>query len=236
MSKGKLIVICGTDGSGKGTQFRLLIDRLLQDGIDIRMTDFPQYGKKSAGMVEEYLNGKYGSADDVGPYRASVFYACDRYDASHEMKRWIDEGKLIVSNRYVSANKGHQTGKIRDLAEREKYLDWLNNLEYNMFGIPKEDLNIMLYVPPEIGQKLVDKKQKGSHAGGQKRDIHEADINHLKNASDAYLYVAKKERWEIIDCTKNGELMTIKEIHEIIYELIRKKFPEFFVQKKLGEL
>ena len=158
--KGKLIVICGTDGSGKGTQVELLYERLKKEGYPVKITDFPQYGNKSAGMVEEYLNGKFGSAEEVGPYRGSIFYACDRYAASFDMKKWLDKGGIIISNRYVSANKGHQMSKIKDVKERIKYLDWLDNLEYEIFGIPKEDMNFLLYVPPEVGQMLVDKKGK----------------------------------------------------------------------------
>ncbi|MBU4493296.1 MAG: thymidylate kinase, partial [Nanoarchaeota archaeon] len=106
--KGKFIVIAGTDGSGKATQIKILVKRLKDKGYEVEIADFPQYGKKSAALVEEYLNGKFGLAEEVGPYRASIFYACDRYAASFKIKEWLDEGKIVVSNRYVSANVGHQ--------------------------------------------------------------------------------------------------------------------------------
>lgn len=217
--KGKFVVICGTDGSGKGTQANLLHKRMQEEKIPVRMTDFPRYGKPSAAMVEEYLNGRLGSAKDVSPYQASVFYAVDRYAASIDMHKWLANGENIISNRYVSANKGHQMGKIKDPEERNKFLNWLNDFEYNLFKIPKEDLNIFLYVPPEVGQKLVDNKDARSYTD-KKRDIHEADLDHLKEAAEAYMYVAKKEGWTIIDCTKNGELMSIDEIHEIVWEKV----------------
>ena len=220
MDEGKLIVICGTDGSGKGTQLKLLNERLIKEGYDVKTTDFPRYENKSAGLVEMYLNGEFGSSDDVGPYRASVFYAVDRYAASFEMKNWLSQGKIILSNRYVSASKGHQTGKIKNKEKRDKFLNWLDVLEYKLFKIPKENMNILLYVPPEIGQKLVDKKAARSYTD-KKRDIHEADLNHLKNAAEAYMYVAKKEGWVIIDCTKDGELMSIGDIHEKVYDEIK---------------
>ena len=117
------IVIDGTDGSGKATQTQLLVEKLKSLGFDVEIADFPQYGQKSAGLVEEYLNGVYGSAQDVGPYRASILYAVDRYAASFKIKKWLEEGKIVVSNRYVSANMGHQAGKIKDYAERDKFLD-----------------------------------------------------------------------------------------------------------------
>jgi len=218
------IVVCGTDGSGKATQVNLLRERLIKEGHDIITTDFPRYGEDSAKMVENYLNGKFGTADEVGPYRGSILYAIDRWAASFQMKKWIKEGKIILSNRYVSANKGHQTAKISDPAERDRFLDWLNNLEYNIFEIPKEDLNVLLYVPPEIGQKLVENKEARSYTG-KKKDIHEADINHLRKAAQAYRYVAEKESWKIIDCTRDGKLLTISEINDKLYDAVKGHLP-----------
>lgn len=223
MKKGKFIVIEGTDGSGKTTQTELLIKRLLQQGKKVETADFPQYDNFSGAFVAKYLRGEYGTAQEVGPYRGSLFYAVDRYDKSFEIRKWLDEGKIIVSNRYVSANMGHQTGKIKGKKAQDAFLDWLNTLEYKIFNIPKPDLTILLYVPPEIGQKLVDSKNARSYTNGKKRDIHEADLEHLKNASKAYLYVAKKYKWVIIDCTKNGELLSREEIHEKVFDVVLKK-------------
>ncbi len=219
--KGKLIVIDGTDGSGKATQSVLLIERLKKEGYEVELADFPRYGKRSAAMVEDYLTGKFGKADEVGPYRASIFYAIDRYAASFELKKCLEEGKMIVSNRYVSSNMGHQAGKIKDEYHREKFLQWLEELEYEIFEIPKPNVNILLYVPPEIGQKLVDKKGHRDYVGGKKRDIHEAEIQHLKNAAEAFQYVAKKYRWIIVNCAPDGKLKSKKEIHEIIWDKIK---------------
>jgi len=226
MKKGKLIVICGTDGSGKGTQTELLVQRLKKEGHDIKKTDFPQYGNKSAFMVEEYLNGKFGSAQEVGPYRASIFYAIDRYYASFQMKKWLDEGKIIISNRYVSANLGHQGGKIKDKEERKKYVEWVLDLEYNIFGIPRPDLNIFLHVPSAVAQKLVDKKGDREYIKDKmkKRDIHEDDINHLKDAEDAYLQVCNSNKnWVRIDCTKDGKLLGIDAISAMIWKIVDKE-------------
>lgn len=219
MLKGKLIVIDGIDGSGKATQTELLVKRLREKGYEVMTTDFPQYGKYSAVFVEKYLNGEFGTADDIGPYRASIFYAIDRYAASKEMYKWLREGKVIVSNRYVSANESHQASKIKDKEERERFLDWLDNLEYNIFKIPRPDMNILLNVPPEIGQQLVDKKGSREYVGGKKRDIHEEDIGHLKRASEIYLELAEKhDNWVRVDCVKEGKLLAKEDIAEKVWE------------------
>jgi len=139
MGEGKFIVLDGTDGCGKATQTKLLVDRLRKEGNSVFMLDFPQYGERSAALVEDYLNGKFGSAEEVGPYRASIFYACDRFAASREARSKIENGEICISNRYVSANMGHQSGKIANLEERDKFLAWLENLEYRIFGIPRPD-------------------------------------------------------------------------------------------------
>jgi len=217
---GKFIVIDGTDGSGKGTQTKILVDRLIKEGRQVEIADFPRYGQKSATMVEEYLNGQYGTAQEVGAYRASIFYACDRYAASFEIKKWLEEDKIVISNRYVSSNMGHQAGKIKDMEEREKFLHWLEDLEYNLFDIPKPDLNVLLYMHPTIGQQLVDKKGHRDYVGGNKRDIHEADLQHLLDAAEAYKYVADKFDWHVIDCTPEQKLRTIEDISEELFEKI----------------
>ncbi len=219
---GRFIVIDGTDGSGKATQTNLLVEELKLNGYKVEMTDFPQYGTKSAGLIEEYLNGKYGQ---VGPHAASIFYAIDRFDASFKITEWLDEGKIIISNRYVTANAGHQGGKILDEVDRIKFFRWLNNLEYNIFGIPKPDLNIILHIPAKMAQKLVDKKSADArkYANGKKRDLHEADIKHLKNAEKVYLEIAGLfPNTKLVECTADGKLLSPAEVHNRVWELVRR--------------
>ncbi|MCK5416509.1 dTMP kinase [Candidatus Parcubacteria bacterium] len=219
MNKGKFIVFDGIDGSGKTTQFEILKKKLVSEGFKVEIADFPQYGTKSAGLVENYLNGNYGEANDVGPYRASIFYACDRYDASFKIKKWISEGKIIISNRYVTANMAHQGGKISNDIEREKYFEWLDNLEYKLFQIPRPDINIILHLDAIIAQKLVDKKGHRDYIGGSKRDIHESDLEHLKNAEKIYLKIASSfPNFKLIRCTENNNIMTKEKIARMIWE------------------
>ncbi|MDP3793993.1 MAG: thymidylate kinase [Candidatus Uhrbacteria bacterium] len=217
------IVIDGTDGSGKGTQTKKLVERLQAEGRPVKLFDFPRYGNPSAYFVEKYLRGEYGNATDVGAYRASLFYALDRYDASFDIRRELDAGTIVISNRYVSASKGHQMGKITDPEQRLSFLRWLNELEYKICGIPKPDMTVLLHVPAEIGYELVAKKDERGYLDGKKRDIHEADPEHLRAAETAYLELPKidrEERWTILECTENGQLLSINEIHERLWKVV----------------
>lgn len=219
--KGKFIVIEGTDGSGKGTQVQILVNRLKEEGKKVEMVDFPRHDNPSGYFVGRYLRGEYGTSDEVGPYRGSLFYALDRYDKSFDIKKWLSEGVIVIANRYVSANMGHQAGKISNLKLRDEFLDWLHNLEYNICDIPKPDQTIFLFVPPEVGQQMVDLKNKREYTNGKNRDIHEADIEHLKKASDAYFYVAEKYKWTTIPCVEDNKMLTREVIHERIYKSIQ---------------
>jgi len=225
--KGKLIVIDGTDGSGKATQTNLLVRKLRQKGYQVRIADFPQYGAKSAGLVEEYLNGEYGPSDKVTPYQASIFYACDRFAASFKIKKWLANGKIVISNRYASSNMAHQGGKIADPKKRKRFLKWLFELEYKIFNIPQPDLNIVLHVEVKIAQKLIDQKKFHSRnrdyiINGEKKDIHEADLKHLKNAEKIYLEIAKSfPRYTLIECVKNNKILAREEIHKLIWQKVK---------------
>ncbi|MBD3208823.1 thymidylate kinase [Candidatus Woesearchaeota archaeon] len=218
------IVIDGTDGAGKATQTDLLESRLKKEGYHVMKADFPRYGEPSAWFVERYLNGDFGPIEENDAYRASEFYAVDRFAASFGMRAFLAQGGVLLSNRYVSANKGHQLGKIKDLAEREKFLTWLDNLEYGIFGVPKEDKNILLYLPPELGQLNVDKKTARDYTD-KKRDLHEDDADHLRDAAAAYLFVAERENWDIVHCAPEGSMLPREDIHEQIYGIIRPLLP-----------
>lgn len=222
IKKGRFIVIDGTDGSGKATQTQMLVETLKTENYPVEMIDFPQYGTKSAGIIEEYLNGKYGQ---VSPQAASIFYAIDRFDASFKIKQWMEQGKIVIANRYVTANAGHQGGKISDHYDRLKFFKWLDNLEYTVFGIPKPDLNIILHVPAETAQALVDKKEAKTrdYANGKKRDLHEADLQHLKNAEKVYLEIAELfPNTKLVECVESGNLLSPNNVHNKVWQLVRR--------------
>lgn len=207
------IVIDWIDGSGKGTQVEILRKHFEGLGKKVKILDYPRYGYASSFMVQKYLNGEYGKT--LSPKLASIFYAVDRYDSMMD-KKYVDfeNYDYIISNRYVSANMIHQTGKIEDDNEAKEFLDWLYDLEYNIFGIPKPDKVIFLNVTPDISQKLVLKKQEREYLkDGKKMDLHEEDINHLQNAWEKAMKVVDMyDDWVKIDCIENWDILPIEEI------------------------
>jgi len=219
---GKFIVIDGTDGSGKTTQLELLKCKLRDEGYDVAVIDFPQYNTKSAGPVEEYLSGKYGQADEVSAYQASIFYAVDRYDASIKIREWLKEGKIVLANRYTSANMGHQGCKINNPLERKVFFNWLYDLEYKIFEIPQPDISIILHVESAIAQELA-KKRAREDWNGKTNDIHENNLEHLKKAEAVYMEIAKTfPGFEIINCTRNNQILSREEINSLLWLSVKK--------------
>lgn len=221
--QGKLIVITGIDGSGKTVQSKLLHERLQKEGYPAVTTDFPRYGKTFfADMITKYLKGEFGSADSVSPYLASLLYAGDRWECREQINTWLREGKIIVSNRYVCDNMAHQGGKIGDPIEKEKFFQWLDRLEHRVFAVPRSNLNILLYVPAEIAYHLIEKKEQRAYLAGERKDIHEEDINHLRYAQQTFLEIAKeKQDWITIDCTENGKLLSEQVIADKVWRVVK---------------
>lgn len=224
MGKSRFIVLEGTDGSGKTVQFIRLLKRLKQKRIDVRTLDFPRYGQPSSYFIEQYLRGHYGSWQEVGAYRASLFYALDRFAASSELKRWLKQGKVVIANRYVASNLGHQGVKIKNKTERKRFFNWVNNLEYNILAIPKPDLNIFLHMPARIAYSLIGHKGKREYLGAKKRDIHEEDISHLKKAEKVFCETAEMfpKDFVTVDCTRQNKLLSIREIEEKVWKIVEK--------------
>ena len=219
MKKWVFIVIDGTDWSWKRTQSNRLVEKYRSEWYEVEKIDFPQYGKPSAWPAEEYLNWKFWSADDVSPYQASILYAVDRFSAANTIRKWLDEWKIVVSDRYVSANMGHQAWKIDDLEERDKFLEWLENLEYWILNLPRPDIQIFLYLDPEVSRKLALNVEKPNM--DKTKDVHENDANHMRKASKAFLYVAEKFKRIKIDCAVGWNMRTRDDIWDELYEKIQ---------------
>jgi dTMP kinase len=217
--RGKLIVIEGTDGSGKATQTALLLQKLKFKGYEVETIDFPRHGESSAKLVDLYLNGFFGKSTEIDPVFVSSFYAIDRLLNKEKIESWLQEGKIVIADRYASSNMGHQGAKIHDDAERENLFKWLNKLEFEEMKISKPDIHIFLHVPTEIAFELIEKKNKRDYIQGETgRDGHEKDILHLKNAELAYLHASKLFDWKIVDCTENCQLLSIEKIHEKVWQ------------------
>jgi dTMP kinase len=219
---GKLFVIDGTDGSGKQTQFNKLKERLEAEGVNIKVVSFPNYDSPSASLVKMYLSGEFGeNAQEVSPYIASTFYAADRYATFQTgYKKFYEEGGIILADRYTTANMVHQAGKITDENEREKFLNWLCDLEFNLYGLPKPTKVFFLNMPIEKTVELMkNRENKFSH--NSQKDIHERNKEHLKESYNAACSVAKKYNWNEIKCVKDDKIRTIEDIHEEIYNVVK---------------
>lgn len=227
MKKGKFLVIEGIDGSGKRTQLKLLIKYCQEHKVKTRSVDFPQYYKTFFGkLVGRYLQGEFGEVNQVSPYLASLTYAGDRWQAKEKMDKALKEGKLLLANRYTSSNMAFMGAKIKTKRERDKFLRWLTRVEWQIYQIPEPDLTIYLSVPPEIGQRLVDKKGKRKYVGNKNsRDIHERNLAYLKKVAEVYLELCQRfDNWVKIDCVdKKENLLSKEEIHQKIVKVLKRK-------------
>ena len=220
---GKLFVIDGTDGSGKQTQFEKLKERLTQEEIDYKTVSFPNYDSPSSSLVKMYLSGEFGQdAKKISPYIASTFYAADRFATFKTgYEEYYNNGGIILADRYTTANMVHQAGKIYDINERKKFLDWLWDFEFNLYGLPVPSKVFFLKMPPEKSLELI-KDRENKFTGDTKKDIHESDEKHLIDSFNAACDVAKDYNWYTIECIQNDKLRTIDDIHEEIFNEVKK--------------
>jgi dTMP kinase len=223
MKKGKLIIIEGTDCSGKKTQTELLIKKLIKDNIKCVHMSFPKYEAPTGKIIGECILGRnseswFKNPTKLNPRVASLYYAADRLDSKEKINKLLSEGTSIVCDRYVESNMGHQAGKLKD-EERKNIINFIINLEYNLLKLPKPEVIIFLHMPYNIGMKL-----KEGRPG--KADAHESDSEHLKNAEKCYLELAKKFNWEKVDCTmpeKMNKLRTKEDISDEIYGIVKRR-------------
>jgi dTMP kinase len=216
MSKGKLIVIDGGDGSGKTEQTRLLVERMRQEGLTVGTLSFPRYETPTGKVVRAYLDGAFGPAATLHAHQASILYAVDRWASFMEGDfDGLARGEHLIANRYVASNMGHQGSKIDSAVDRNVFFKWNDDLEHGFYGIPRPDLNLILHVPAETSVQLIEGR-------GVVADGHE-NLPHLKRAEATYLELARSfPNFRLIECVVEDRLLAIDEIHELVWAEVRK--------------
>jgi len=221
--KGKLIVIEGTDSSGKATQSKKLFEALRRENKNIRKVSYPNYESPSSSLVKMYLGGEFGeNPDDVNGYTASLFFAVDRFASyTKEWKKFYEAGGWIVADRYTTANMVHQASKISEGKERKDFMEWLWDLEFVKLGLPVPDCVVFLDMPPDISGLLM-KDRNNKITGEKEKDIHEKDKSYLKKSYENALEVARDMNWIVVPCAEYGKVRAIEEIHSETLELVKK--------------
>lgn len=224
--KGRLIVIDGTDGSGKATQVSLLEGALKKAGHKVKLVDFPEYYKNFFGkFIGHCLSEQYYNFINVHPKIASVLYAADRFESSGEINSYLEKGYIVLANRYVSANQIHQGGKIKSSKKRAEFISWLDEMEYKVFKIPKPDIVLYLSVPLETSLKMIKERNKTSTRNyvGNKKDVHEVDVDFQKNSRASALWLSKTiPNFIKIDCADKKGILSREIIHEKVLLEVKK--------------
>lgn len=218
---GILIAVDGVDASGKQTHTELLCRALEQRGVKTRLLSFPAYDSPSSGLVRQYLSGAFGKrAEDVNAYAASTFFAADRFATYRtDWKADYDNGTVLIADRYVSSNMIHQAGKLADLNEKTRFLDWVSDLEFCIYGIPKPDLTIFLDMPVRFGRQLMEQREN-KFDGTMQKDIHERDCEYLERSYQNACYVAEKYNWNRIPCVEGERIRSIAQIQADILKAV----------------
>lgn len=210
---GKLIVLEGSDGSGKATQTTRLLERLLNLRVKAMRVSFPNYESESSALIRMYLRGDFGgNAEEVNPYAASTFYAVDRFASFQNWKEFYEDDGIILADRYVGSNMAHQSAKFKRKADREKFFNWIDDFEFKKLQLPRPDLTFFLDMPPEIAAML--RRKRG------REDIHESDAAYMVKSYNAYKEIAKKFDWKIIDCAAGNFTKSAVDIHEEIFRVV----------------
>lgn len=212
-----IIVIEGTDGSGKQTQTELLLKHFEEIGKEVKKQSFPNYESESAVLVKKYLNGDFGGLNSLTPKQSSVFFSVDRLCTMLEYKEYLSKGGILLLDRYVSSNILHQASKIEDENDRKNFITWLENFEYEDLKLPRPDLTIFLDMRPDLSLKL--RTDRGLLKAGTKKDIHESNAEYMQKCYELGIKIAKEKSWQIIQCYDGDRIKSIEEIHAEIVAL-----------------
>ena len=221
MNKGKLIVIEGAcDGIGKSTQYDLLYKRLEKDNYKLVRHHFPSYNTTEGALVEKYLRGEFGNPKDISPYFINSLYAVDRAATwKDSLEKEYDEGKIILLDRYTTSSLIYQASTIKDIEERKKFVDYVVDFEYDKLGIPEPDKVIFLHAPFDLVTNLRNERKQNE---GISNDIHERDIEFMKNVYNNAMFLADYLDWDKIKCDDNNKMRSIGDIHEEVYQKVKK--------------
>lgn len=223
MLKGKIIAFEGIDGSGKGTQSKMLYKYFQEQNIPTILFEFPGYTKTFFGkVVGEFLNGDFGDLGQVHPKLAAILYAGDRYEQSQEIRDYLSKGYNVICDRYVPSNIAHQIAKL-PIEEQDKMIVWIEHLEYEVFHLPKPNVVFFMNMQPELSSQLVLKKDQRSYTD-KKQDIHEADQSYLDKVYIAFQELAKSTNWKTIDCGSINTPKSIDTINQDIVSYLNKSF------------
>lgn len=217
-----LVAIEGIDGSGKGTQAKLLAENLTKIGVAVKLFSFPYYSETFFGKeVGKYLNGGFGQLDEVPAEFASLLYAGDRFEKKQAILDCFSNNEVVICDRYVASNLAHQSAKLFK-GQQQKLISWIEHIEFTIFGMPVPDITFLLNLPPARSKEFVLKKKERSYTS-EKLDLHEAAGGYIEKVSEAYLYLAQKEDWYTIDCEQDGGILSIDEVSRLLFEEVRKK-------------
>jgi len=220
--KHTFIAIEGTDGSGKKTQVKKLYEYLKKQGKECIIVSFPNYDSLSSGPVRMYLGGEFGdSAECFDAYQGSVMYAVDRMCTMKQLLKGLEKETIVLFDRYTQSNMIHQASKIRDEEKIDEFLEWLENLEFELLKLPRPDKIVFLDVPVELSYKITTAREQMKIGEAWSFDIHERDKRHLVDSYLAGKYVAHKQGWEVVNCVAGGELKSIDDIHEMIKKVVK---------------
>lgn len=222
MSQGKFIVIDGTDGSGKTTQWYLLAKKLRAEKISYQLFNFPIYQSFFGKLIKRYLKGDFGDPIKTNSYFSALPYALDRFFYKEKLNKALKTKKVVLVNRYMTSNLIYQGAKIKNKKEREKFFKWEEKLEYKLLKLPKPDLVLYLWVPVEISFNLIKQREKKT-SGKRIIDGHEKNFNYQKEVSLVARSLTETRRnWQTIECYKNGKLLSRQEILKKVWEIVKK--------------
>ena len=212
---GKLVVLEGSDGTGKTTHAKLLVSFLNKNKKNSAvLISFPRYEKEWGKLIRSYLNGEFGKLNEVDPRLSAVLYAGDRLSAKDEINKYLGEGKIVVCDRYAASNIAHQAAKLKSQSEKPKFIKWLKDLEFRENKIPREDLVILLTAPYSVSQTLMGKRKK---------DIHESNEKYLKEVIKIFEELGKGKNWVKVDSVEKGKLLTVKQVHRKVLAVLKKR-------------